>query len=185
MVARQRSSSPVPKAVDDVAWDRWRPVDRGTLLFVVRGDAILLIRKKRGLGAGKVNGPGGRFHDGETAIECALRETREEILVEPSGVQLCGELQFQFTDGYSIHVWVFRANDFEGTPTETEEADPFWVPLDEIPYDAMWPDDAIWLPLLLARRPFAGRFIFEQDEMLDYEMRSADADESASSAELP
>ena len=33
-------------------------------MFVVQGGKILLIRKKRGIGAGKVNGPGGKFEPG-------------------------------------------------------------------------------------------------------------------------
>ena len=48
------------RALDDVSWKDWRPVDVATLVFVVDGARILLIHKKRGLGAGKINGPGGR-----------------------------------------------------------------------------------------------------------------------------
>ena len=51
-----------------------------------------------------------------------------------------GELFFQFVDGYSIHVWVFRAAGYEGEPAETEEAIPLWFATDEIPYDEMWAD---------------------------------------------
>ena len=35
----------------------------------------MLIRKKRGHGAGKINGPGGKLHPGETPVVCAVRET--------------------------------------------------------------------------------------------------------------
>lgn len=35
-------------------------------MFVVRGGEILLIEKKRGHGAGKVNGPGGKIDPGES-----------------------------------------------------------------------------------------------------------------------
>jgi hypothetical protein len=34
----------------------------------------------------------------------------------------------------------------------------------------MWEDDELWLPLVLARRPFRGRFVFEGDAMLDHEL---------------
>ena len=97
MSSTSETSSAVPRTVDRIAWDRWQPIDRGTILFVVRDQKILLIRKKRGLGAGKINGPGGRLIDGETPLECAIRETREEILVDPLGVREWGELLFQFT----------------------------------------------------------------------------------------
>ena len=38
-----------------ISWADWTPTVRATLLFVWRDDALLLIRKKRGLGAGKIN----------------------------------------------------------------------------------------------------------------------------------
>lgn len=163
----------IPRSVDAIDWELWQPVDRGTLLFVVRDGQILLIHKKRGLGAGKINGPGGRLDDGETPLQCALREVQEEIGVTPQGIRECGQLLFQFIDGYSIHVWVFQAEDCRGIPTETEEAAPFWVGLEEIPYASMWPDDAIWIPLMLQGQVFAGHFVFDQDSMLDYQILDA------------
>ena len=47
-------------------WGDWRPEIDATLLYVVRDGEILLIYKKRGIGAGKLNGAGGkvvRFDD--------------------------------------------------------------------------------------------------------------------------
>ena len=105
-----------------IDWSRWRPDERATLCFVIRVGEILLIRIKRGLGAGKINGPGGRLEAGETALECAIRETREELGVTPTGVALAGELCFQFSQGYSLHGSVFRASGCEGEAIETDEA---------------------------------------------------------------
>ena len=53
-------------------------------------------------------------------------------------------------------------------PVETEEATPIWAPVDRIPYEQMWEDDYLWLPLLLRGRRFSGRFVFDGDTMLDY-----------------
>ena len=156
--------------LQDIDWPRWRPVDRATLVFVVRQDRVLLIRKKRGLGAGKINGPGGRIDPGESPLECAIREVEEELRVTPVGLEKRGELFFQFTDGYSIHVHVFSAGGCLGEPRETDEAIPLWTDLGAIPYDEMWADDRIWLPLMLAGTAFEGRFIFDGDAMLDHEV---------------
>src|SRR5690606_39061541 len=65
--------------IDDLAEPAWTPRDRATLLFVRRGHQILLIRKKRGLGAGKINAPGGRIEPGETPEQAARRELLEEV----------------------------------------------------------------------------------------------------------
>jgi 8-oxo-dGTP diphosphatase len=160
--------------LDDLDPATWRPRDVATLLFVIRGGSVLLIRKKRGLGAGKVNGPGGRLEAGETPAACAVREVVEELGVTPTGLTEAGELRFQFVDGYSLHCYVFRADDCVGDARETDEAAPLWTRLDAIPYAEMWADDALWLPHLIAGRAFAGRFVFDGDRMLAHELTVRD-----------
>ena len=160
--------------LDDLDPATWRPRDVATLLFVIRGGSVLLIRKKRGLGAGKVNGPGGRLEAGETPAACAVREVVEELGVTPTGLTESGELRFQFVDGYSLHCYVFRADDCVGDARETDEAAPLWTRLDAIPYAEMWADDALWLPHLIAGRAFAGRFVFDGDRMLAHELTVRD-----------
>ncbi len=164
------SEATFPRRIRDIDWQTWKPVDLATLLFVIRDGEILLIRKKRGLGSGKINGPGGRLEAGERPVDGAIREVQEELLVEPLAPSAAGELRFQFVDGYSIHVFVFRSGECRGRASETDEAVPLWTPLDHIPYDEMWADDRIWLPLMLEGRPFSGRFIFDGDRMLDHEL---------------
>ncbi len=163
------------KSLADYDWGEWRGQDLATLVFVIREGRILLIRKKRGLGAGKINGPGGKFEPGETALDCAVREVQEELCITPTGLVDCGENKFQFADGYAIHVHVFKASDFTGEPQETEEAIPHWYDIDQIPYDEMWEDDDLWLPLVIEGRRFSGRFVFDDDVMLDHALEVVDA----------
>ncbi len=156
--------------LDGFDWAGWVPTERASLLFVVRGGRILLIEKHRGLGGGKVNGPGGRLEPGETPEAAAIREVEEEIGIRPTGVRPAGQLRFQFVSGHAMHVHVFRASGFSGEPRPSPEATPLWVAVDSIPYDRMWEDDAIWLPLLLGNRPFSGRFVFDGDRLLNAEL---------------
>ncbi|MEM7082595.1 MAG: 8-oxo-dGTP diphosphatase [Pseudomonadota bacterium] len=153
-----------------IDWSAWTPTEQATLLFVIDGDQILLIRKKRGLGEGKVNGPGGRREHGESLAECAIRETHEELGVTAHNPVLSGRHQFQFTDGYALEVYVYYATQFQGLAIETDEAVPLWTHVDAIPYDEMWEDDRLWLPLLLAKETFDGRYLFDGDRMLGHEL---------------
>jgi 8-oxo-dGTP diphosphatase len=150
-----------------IDWATWQPRQRASLCFIVREEKILLIHKKRGFGAGKINGPGGKIDPGETPLESALRETFEELVIKPLGAEQHGELHFQFHDGYSLHCTVFLAHDFIGEPRETDEAVPLWTPLDAIPYDQMWADDRHWLPLLIRGLHFSGWFEFDGEELLN------------------
>lgn len=151
--------------VDTIDWARWTPVDRAVIVFVRADSEVLLIRKKRGLGQGKINGPGGRLEDGESYVRAAVRETEEEVGITPAGLTRAADLSFVFTDGYSLYVEVFVAAAYGGTLIETDEADPFWCATDDIPYPQMWEDDALWLPHVLDGAYVSGRFVFEGDTM--------------------
>ena len=153
--------------LSDLDWDTWQARDPATLVFVVEDGKILLIHKKTGLGKGKINGPGGKVDPGETPEVCAVRECQEELDITVSNLEYCGEHRFQFVDGYSIHVWVYRTDTYEGVPTESPEARPLWVPFDEVPYDDMWEDDRYWLPMVLKGERFQTRWIFDGDRMVD------------------
>ena len=154
--------------VDGIDWAAWKPTEYANLCFIMRDGKILLIRKKRGLGAGKINGPGGRLEAGETALAAAIRETQEAVGVTPTGLEEIGELFFQFLDGYKLHVAVFAANDCHGELCETVEATPLWCAIESIPYHEMWEDDAHWLPLLLKRKKFRCYFVFDVERLLNY-----------------
>ena len=148
----------------------WCAVHQATLLFVIVDRKVLLIRKKRGLGAGKINGPGGKLDAGETPQQCALREVSEELCIDAINPQSRGELRFQFIDDYSIHVHVFVADQYRGEPTETDEAIPLWYDIADVPYTEMWADDRVWLPAVLEDSGVDGRFTFDGDKLLEYDV---------------
>lgn len=149
----------------------WKPTEEAVLCFVIEDERILLIHKKTGLGKGLINGPGGRIEINEYPMDAAIRECKEELNIEVQSLEKSGLLHFQFTDGYSLKVHVFKTQEYSGIPIETREARPIWADLDRIPYSKMWADDKIWIPLMLQNRSFKGYFIFNKQEMLDYVLR--------------
>jgi len=153
-----------------IDWAAWQPVIHATIGFVIRDGEILLIDKKTGHGGGKVNGPGGKIDPGETPHECIIRECKEELHITLIDPEKIGELRFAMSDYPDILCHVFRATDFEGTPTSTPEANPRWTMLDAIPYDLMWADDAIWLPHVISQTYFSARFAFTGETMQWHEI---------------
>lgn len=151
------------RAVD---WENWPAEMPATLLFVVQEDNVLLIEKQRGIGAGKVNGPGGKIDPGESSYDCAVREVQEELHIEVTDAVKMGELFFDMSTMPNIYCHVYVGTQFKGTPTETDEAIPRWTKISEIPYDQMWEDDKYWLPQMLAGQKFIGKFIFDDEKIL-------------------
>ncbi|MCQ4978256.1 NUDIX domain-containing protein, partial [Veillonella parvula] len=84
---------------------------------------ILLGRKKRGFGADKYNGFGGKLDDGESFRECAIRE-----LFEESGLQgrveylecvAAFDFQFPFDESLTHVSYVYFLRAFTGDVEET------------------------------------------------------------------
>lgn len=157
----------LPQAVR-TDWKGWQPNMRANLLFVVQEGRVLLIHKKRGLGAGKINAPGGKIEPGETPLRGAIREVEEEVCIRIAecDCEQMGVLRFAFLDGLHLHCTVFRAARYEGTPTETDEALPEWFACADVPYERMWADDRHWLPRMLEGGKFDARFEFDGENML-------------------
>ena len=149
-----------------VNWSAWQGEMPATLMFVIQDDQVLLIKKLRGIGMGKINGPGGKIDPGETPAECVVRECQEELHITPLNPVKMGELWFAMSDMPDIHCHVYTATEFDGIPTSTDEAIPMWTKISEIPWDNMWEDDSHWLPQMLKGKKFLGKFVFDVEKIL-------------------
>ncbi len=146
-----------------------------TLLIIKQGDKLLLATKKRGFGAGFINGCGGKCEAGETVLQAVKREAFEELAIVPIDAEKRGEIDFvEYVKGEltRVNMHIFFATEFEGTPAESDEMVPCWVDAENIPYAKMFPDDRFWMPLLLAGKKFKGDFEYDKEfNMLSHKIR--------------
>lgn len=151
------------------------PLRPATLVFLLRGQEILLAMKKRGFAAGLWNGSGGKPKDGDKSIEAtARREVQEETTVTPKKLKKVAVLNFYFQEKseWNQQVHVYLTHEWDGIPTETEEMAPKWFAIEQIPYDQMWADDILWLPKVLNGHIIEGNFLFDEEQkMLEHEVR--------------
>jgi 8-oxo-dGTP diphosphatase/2-hydroxy-dATP diphosphatase len=147
-----------------------------TLCIIHQHPRILLGMKKRGFGAGRWNGFGGKVSASETIEEAAKREVFEEAGIQIKNLVKVGVINFSFKDKPDIlQVHIFKADDFFGEPVESDEMKPQWFHIDNVPFDQMWPDDKYWLPLFLRGKKFQGRFFFgESDVIFERELREVE-----------
>ncbi len=148
-----------------------------TVTIIHQGDQVLLGMKKRGFGAGRWNGFGGKVGPDESIEDAAKRELLEEASIEITDFEKLGVIDFEFDGNPEIlQVHFFKATQFTGEPQEGEEMKPQWYSVTEIPFDEMWPDDPYWIPLFLANKKFTGHFLFgEGDTILKQELHEVEA----------
>jgi SAM-dependent methyltransferase len=141
-----------------------------TVCLLVKGEPItevLLADKKIGFGIGKVVGVGGTVEEDENIWQATVRELEEEIGVQVAEKDLerAARITFRFPGKaeWDRLVYVYVTRRWQGEIIESNEVDPRWYPVEEIPYDQMWADGAHWLPAVLGGRRIVARFEFAED----------------------
>ncbi len=144
-----------------------------THIFLVKkeGDKIVeicLAMKKRGFGVGRWNAVGGKVMEGESIEEGALREAQEEIGVLAKNISKVAEHSFTFPHkpDWNQTVHTFVSIEWDGEPTESEEMNPKWFNVSDIPYSEMWPDDIFWLPHIIEGKLLKTKFVFGENDLL-------------------
>jgi len=122
-----------------------------TLLYVLRDDQVLLVRRLSDPNRGLWVAPGGKLEQGESPDECAVREMREETgLVIDRPVLRAVMTETSPRPDYQWLTFIFVAWDFDGTFTPAPGVGEFrWVPVDEVTKLPIPPADAIFFPRLV------------------------------------
>jgi 8-oxo-dGTP pyrophosphatase MutT (NUDIX family) len=144
--ARAQREAPVrvaPEIADSVLDDRLPMVDPRPsavlcALFEEDGDTwVVLTRRSSRLRShtGEIACPGGRLDPGETAVAAALREADEEVGIDPTTVEIIGELSPLATMSSRSAITPFvgvigRRPQLRPNPAEVDRA--FTVPLSEL-----------------------------------------------------
>ncbi len=125
-----------------------------TLVHLVRdGEYLMLhrIKKNKDVNAGKWIGVGGHLEPGETAEECAMRETFEETGLTVNSLVFRGIVDFYNDGDYDDErIYIYTSEDFSGSLKECNEGVLAWIPEDQVLSLNLWEGDPVFLKPLLA-----------------------------------
>ncbi|MBI3556833.1 MAG: 8-oxo-dGTP diphosphatase [Deltaproteobacteria bacterium] len=159
-----------------------RKVIPAVLVYLERaGDQAMLMlyrnAKPDDYHQGKYNGLGGKCEPDESPRAAARREIEEEagLRLPPDVFKLCGILQFpnfkpQKSEDWVVWVYVAQLPPDQAVWSKGPEGDLVWVPKSKVLDLSLWQGDRHFLPLVLAKRPFAGTIWYSGQDVLRYEL---------------
>ncbi len=138
-----------------------------TVVYLIKGDTLCLAQKKQHIHIGKEklkkskqvwNGYGGKREPEDVSVrDTAIRELEQEsgVKASPHNLIPAGKFRFFWHGNESkipnMDVYFFFLGRWVGAPQETGEmGKPTFFSIDKLPYRQMMPNDAHFLPRMLA-----------------------------------
>lgn len=145
-----------------------------TLCYINDGNNTLMlhrVKKENDMHQGKWNGLGGKLELGESPEECVIREVFEESGLTISEPKLKGFITFPaFDDIEDWYVFVFTADNFEGSLIDSPEGILKWIPNEELFNLNLWDGDKIFMEWLNGNKIFSAKFVYDKGEFVKHEV---------------
>lgn len=128
-----------------------------TLCYLERDGKYLMlhrVKKANDPSHDKWIGVGGKFEDGESPEECALRETREETGLTLTSYRYRGLVTFVSDRWETEYMHLFTADAWEGELTTCDEGELVWVEKSRLSTLPIWEGDKLFFRLLDEDIPF-------------------------------
>ena len=120
---------------------------------------------------GKWIGFGGKVEPNESILEGAIREVKEEcgLDLEPKDIKKLGVIDYEFDKIY-IEGHIFEVQNYYGEIEESEEMEPKWFEIENMPYDKMWKADEFWHPYFFRQQLFKAYSMYDHlgDVLMHY-----------------
>lgn len=162
----------MPKSEQGVSDNKRYAVIPRTLIFVVDGERVLLIKgsPQKRLWANLYNGIGGHVEQGEDILSAARRELFEETGLSCTQMQFCGTVMVDASDDLGVCIFVYRAEYEGGTLIPSNEGNLYWAPKNELAELPLVEDLKTILPRVLETdketEPFSAFYAYDDQDQL-------------------
>ena len=128
-----------------------------TLCYIQKNEKYLMlhrIKKQNDINKDKWIGIGGKFEEGESPEECALREVKEETGLTLKSYEYRGLVTFVSDNNFTEFMHIFWSDDFEGNLIDCDEGKLEWIEKSKLNDFEHWKGDEIFLDLINKKVPF-------------------------------
>lgn len=108
-----------------------KPIRKSVRVFIFDGENVLTIKYKNGVLTDYYDIPGGKIEDGESNVDTAIRECKEELNVEIVNPKYKGNLVVEEEDKI-FDFDVFVCNHFKGVLKDTPQNDVSWMRIEDL-----------------------------------------------------
>lgn len=143
-----------------------------TLCYVEQdGKYLMLYRNKKKLdqSEGKWLGVGGKLEDGESPVECAVRETYEETGLKLEKIYYRGMVTFVSDECENEMMYLYTSDTFSGEVNEVcSEGELKWIPKDKVLELPAWEGDKHFLkPLIEGEKDINIKLVYQKDKLVE------------------
>lgn len=135
------------------------------------------VKKENDYHEGKWNGLGGKLEQGESPEDCVIREIKEETGLTIKNPRMHGFITFPLFDKVDDwYVFIFSADEYEGTLIDSPEGNLAWIPNNELTSLNLWDGDKIFLDWVFSKNGsgenefFSAKFNYEKGKYLNHEV---------------
>lgn len=149
-----------------------------TVCYIEKDGSYLMlhrVKKEKDMNRDKWIGVGGGIEQGETPLECVIREVYEETGLTLENPIFRGVVNFRDEingENYDEKMYVYTCQDFSGELRDCDEGVLEWVPIDEVVRLPIWEGDKVFLKLLRDGSPtFEIDLNYKDNVLRSYETR--------------